>query len=106
LLEISVELALVRDSDCCVYAANMHGFGGGGLGSNQTVAGLKPFCFASSQDQRLPFKSDRGGIETHIHAIAVHPPNRFKSDRGGIETHDIEIHPRHLRTVQIRPWRD
>ena len=41
MLEISVELALVRDSDCCVYAANMHGFGGGGLGSNQTVAGLK-----------------------------------------------------------------
>ena len=41
MLEIGVGLALVRDSDCCAYAANMHGFGGVGLGSNQTVAGLK-----------------------------------------------------------------
>ena len=41
LLEISVGLALVRDSDCAVCAANVHGSGGGGLGSNQTVAGLK-----------------------------------------------------------------
>ncbi|MEA1945448.1 MAG: hypothetical protein U9N07_09025 [Euryarchaeota archaeon] len=41
MLEINSVLALTIDSDCGVCAANMHGFGGGGLGSNQTVAGLK-----------------------------------------------------------------
>ena len=56
--------------------------------------------------RHLRFKSDRGGIETLMRAIATFMAAWFKSDRGGIETTGSTAGAAVDVDVQIRPWRD
>ena len=83
-------LALVRDSDCCVYATNMQGFGGGGLGSNQTVAGLKHGIPINVTTNRHRSNQTVAGLKLRYNHISVRRDGSSNQTVAGLKRRSLE----------------